>query len=410
MPYITRDDGERFVIPSYRDVMPARNKSALKRDVILLSKNYGEYITMQRKNAAEYEVAFSPDVGYLLGESIWHHFKRPIDFIYCEAIPNTTEVILVVVKAGAVYLDGTFPTDSVAEELVVFLTQQNNFDIYIHGEVPISQMPQVGKFSFDMTSVKSFTVLDQPIFQTLPLLKIYQLRLVDTVLKAHGIGVLPLKQIVVGAVIIGVLWMGYSYLATKSEIIQQIVQTENPYQGYFDILTTPDPSREMIQLLPRLERLYAMPGWTAQSINYVHGSLIALVKSNGAKIEDLSNWAKPNDATVDVKSDGIYITMVFFVVNRPQPDKIYLLSDVISKFIDNLSSIYPGNRLQMGTIVSKGVYKSVIFTITLDNVSPSMLALIGTEFANLPFVMRQMNLALNNGSFSGSITMEAAGN
>ena len=141
MPYITRDDGEHFVIPSYRDVLSAKQKSQLKKDILLLSQSYGEYITLQRKNAAQYEVTFSPDTGYLLGESIWHHFKRPLDMIYCEVIANTAEAILVIVKEGSVYLDGRFPLEGIAEELVVFLTQHNQFEIYIYGDVPIAQTP-----------------------------------------------------------------------------------------------------------------------------------------------------------------------------------------------------------------------------------------------------------------------------
>ena len=70
MPYITREDGERFVIPSYRDVLIAKQKSQLKKEILLLSQSYGAYITLQKKSATQYEVAFSPETGYLLGESI----------------------------------------------------------------------------------------------------------------------------------------------------------------------------------------------------------------------------------------------------------------------------------------------------------------------------------------------------
>ena len=104
MAYLTREDGEHFVIPSYREVLSAKQKSVLKKDILLLSQSYGEYITLQRKSPVQYEVAFSPDTGYLLGETVWQHFKRPADLIYCEAIPGTTEAILVIVKAGSVYL------------------------------------------------------------------------------------------------------------------------------------------------------------------------------------------------------------------------------------------------------------------------------------------------------------------
>jgi hypothetical protein len=147
MSYITREDGERFVIPSYRDVLKAKQKTQLKKEILALSKSHGEYITMQKKGPNQYELAFSSDTGYLLGESIWQHFNRPVDMIYCEAIPNSTDAILVIVKSSAVYLDGSFPLDSIPEELIIFLTQQNNFEIYIYGDVPISQTHEIGKFS-----------------------------------------------------------------------------------------------------------------------------------------------------------------------------------------------------------------------------------------------------------------------
>src|SRR5579862_3627590 len=158
MPYITREDGERFIIPTYRDVLSAKKPSLLKKEILLLAANYGEYITLQKKGNFQYEVAFSPEAGNLLGETVWHFFKRPRDLIYCEEIPNTTDVILVIVKSGSVYLDGSFPADSVPEELIVFQTQQNNFEIYTYGDVPISETAEPGKFAFDTTSVKSFKV------------------------------------------------------------------------------------------------------------------------------------------------------------------------------------------------------------------------------------------------------------
>ena len=125
MPYIAREDGEHFVVPSYREAVVAKGASAVKRDIVSLSNNYGQYIAIQSKGPLRYEVAYSPDTGYLLGESIWYFLNRPFEMIYCEAIPDTTEVILVIVKEGSVYLDGRFPADGVQEELVSFLTQEN---------------------------------------------------------------------------------------------------------------------------------------------------------------------------------------------------------------------------------------------------------------------------------------------
>src|SRR4029078_7907890 len=142
---------------------------------------------------------------------IWHQFNKPQDLIYCEAIPNTAEAILVIVKSGSVYLDGSFPLESIPEELIIFLTQQNNFEIYTYGDVPISKDPEAGKFSFEPSSVKSFTELDKPVFPTLPLLKSYQLQLVDPVLKGQGIGIFPTKQLVTGVILVAAGWLAWSY-------------------------------------------------------------------------------------------------------------------------------------------------------------------------------------------------------
>ena len=49
MAVITREDGERFVVPTYRDILSAKKIGLLKREIQLLSTNYGEYITLQKK-------------------------------------------------------------------------------------------------------------------------------------------------------------------------------------------------------------------------------------------------------------------------------------------------------------------------------------------------------------------------
>lgn len=408
MPYIAREDGEHFVIPSYRDVLSAKRKGFLKKEILLLSQSYGEYITLNRKNATQYEVAFSPDTGHLLGESIWHHFKRPFDMIYCEAIPNTTEAILVIVKDGSVYLDGSFPIDSIQEELIIFLTQKNNFEIYIYGNVPITQTPEEGKFSFDASSVKSFTVLDKSVFQTAPLLKIYQLQLVDSVLKAQGIGVFPIKQLVTLGIVVGLLWMFWSYMTMQKAEVTGAAEA-NPYQLYTSTLTSPSPDQEINRFLDKLGLLFTMPGWIIQKIDYTKGSIIASVTSKGSKIENLIDWSNSNGVKVDITPKGIYVETSFTVPDRSAPGNIYPMKQIIGSFIDKLANVYPGNHLQLGDFAKKGVYTDTIITITVDNITPALLALIGAQFKDLPFVLQKMTLTVNNGSLTGTITIEALG-
>ena len=412
MPYITREDGEHFVIPSYRDVMMARNKSTLKKEILLLSQNYGEYITLQRKNPTQYEVAFSPDTGYLLGESIWQYFKKPTDMIYCEAIPNTTEAILVIVKEGSVYLDGSFPQESIPEELVIFLTQQNAFEIYTYGDVAISQIPEEGKFAFETTSVKSFSILDNPVFQTLPLYKQYQLQLVDPVLKAHGIGVLPIKQVIFLIVLVGLGWMMYSYLIKeKPQVVSQILEPEkNPYADFNKALISPKPEEEISYVVDKLRVLMTMPGWTMNALDYSNKKLSVSVTSGGSDVASLEDWVKNNNATIEIRQDGIYVIMLFSGSNRLMPKNIYPIKDVIATLIDRLGNVYPGNNMQISTFNNKGAYTDVSITVNFMNGSPTMLSLIGSQFKDLPCVLKSMAFTVTNGNITGSIIIQALGN
>lgn len=412
MPYIVREDGEHFVIPSYRDVLSPKNKAQLKKDILTLSESYGEYITLQRKGPNQYEVAFSPDRGYLLGESIWHHFKRPADMIYCEAIPNTTEAILVIVKSGSVYLDGSFPTESIPEELVIFLTQQNHFEIFVYGDVPIAEMPGEGKFSFETDSIKSFTVLPAPVFPTLPLLRSYQLQLVERVLRAHGIGGVPLKPLLALALLGGMVWLIYEFFSQENAPVIIETPVVNPYQGYNDALATPAPDQVMNKFITGMRALFTMPpGWVPVSIKYSNDLLRSSVKSGGTSTHALFNWAKQNNATVDIQADGVFVNLTLANEKRPVPTKIYPLKEVLSQMVDSLATVYPGNHLTLGEFKTLGPYTTVDLTINVEMISLINLALIGDILKGLPFNLKSIELSTSSisGLYSGTIILQGLG-
>ena len=411
MAYLTREDGERFVIPSYREVLSAKQKSVLKRDILTLSQSYGEYITLQQKTPMQYEVAFSPDTGYLLGETVWHQFNRPQDMIYCEAVPGTTEAILVIVKGGSVYLDGSFPAESIPEELIIFLTQQNNFEIFIYGDVPISQTPQEGKFNFEPSSVKSFTVLESPIFATLPLLKIYRLQLVEPVLKAHGIGVLPIKQFIILVAGLFILWMAWSYFVKPAPEAEVVVTapTANPYQPYYEALTTPAPEEEIKQFVSKINLLFTMPGWVPKTIVYEKGIMTAGVISGGSKVEALFQWANRNGLMVNIRKEGFYVAIGLNVKKRPRPSQIYPIKDVIANFTDRLSKQSILECMTLADFSNKTVYTQDDIEIKVENVTPVLFALIGQQLKDLPFALKKITVEVKNGSLSGSIVIQALG-
>ncbi|MDR3490513.1 MAG: hypothetical protein P4M12_00555 [Gammaproteobacteria bacterium] len=419
MPYITREDGVRFIIPSYRDTLIAKKTSLLKREIMLLSSSYGEYITLQKRNATQYEVAFSPDTGYLLGECVWQNFNRPADLIYCEAIPNTVEAILVIVKSGSVYLDGSFPLDAIPEELVVFLSQQNNFNIYVNGDVPISQTPEEGKFSFEANSVASFTVLDEPVFPKLPVVKSFQLQLVDTVLKAQGIGTLPIKQLAIIILVLGLLWVAWDYFTTPAEVTQQVqipfVQAEDNMQMYRSTLASPAPYQQLQMITRKLSLVYDIPGWTPTSVDYVlnsdnAGSIHIAVASSGVKMQTLFLWAKKIDAKVEITGGGIFLNFQVLFYKREAPTGVMPLERVVGNLIDNLDTVMKGNNLQLGKVEDKRSYSEAQLTLTIHSLSPDVFDMVSQQLRGLPLTLSKASFQIEQGNISGTINLKALGN
>lgn len=409
MSYLTREDGERFVIPSYRDVITFKQSSQLKKDILLLSQSYGEYITLQKKSPTQYEVAFSPDTGYLLGESIWHYFKKPMDLIYCEEVPNTSEALLVIVKSGSVYLDGRFPKDSIAEELVVFLTQQNSFEIYLYGDVPISQTAEPGKFSFEASSVKSFAILDKPVFATLPLLKIYQLQLVEPVLVARGIGVFPTRQLITAAIAIGLAWMLWTYITKPPVEVQEVQVAENPYQLYIDSLASPSPSDEIMAVISLISELGSMPGWSIKDLSYSKGSAKISVISNQGRLQDLMAWSSKHKMSMSIQDNGIYLTATVNVPNRSNPAKIYMINEALSVLIDRIAVIYPGNHMTLTPMTKKGNFTDANIAISFNEASPLLLNMIAGQVKNLPLVLNSVRVEVLDTTYNGSINLDVLG-
>ena len=109
MPQILRHDGVPFVVYTYRELVTAKKYSLLKRELEMLGREHGDNARFYVYPDGDLEAIFSKDAGYLLGENIWQHFGNPADLIYCEALADGENALLVIVKQGSVYLDAQLP-------------------------------------------------------------------------------------------------------------------------------------------------------------------------------------------------------------------------------------------------------------------------------------------------------------
>jgi hypothetical protein len=154
-----------------------------------------------------------------------------------------------------------------------------------------------------------------------------------------------------------------------------------------------------------------LPGWHALSYDYANGSIRATVKSMGARTNTLFDWAKNNDAAVDVTPTGFFIdkqTGPF--VNRPEIHTIIQLQSIVANLLDRLSYVLPGNNMRIGAYTNKGKYSETEITITFSQITPTMLRLIGNQFKQLPLILSSAKITTTDGNLSGTIQLKALGN
>lgn len=413
MSYIAREDGEHFVIPSYRDVLTAKSTTAVKKEVMTLSQSYGEYITMQRKGQLQFEIAFSPDVGYLLGETVWYKFNRPVDMIYCEAIPNSTEAILVIVKNGSVYLDGSFPVDNIPEELVIFLTQQNNFEIFIYGDVPIAATSTEGKFSFDDSSVKSFTVLDEPVFNSLPLIAAYHLQPVDVTLKAVGIGGLPIQAVFIGIGGMILAMLTYSYVISpmfEEKKTQEIPMEVNPFAAYVSALNSTAPDEAMKAMLDELLVLQRAPGWYPVKMEYKTDTISATMFTQSGNMQKLYDFSQKNNLAITTKQAGVILSVKPKFAKRNKPKVIYPLKEVIITLIDKLFATNPNYALfNISDTKASGPFANSKITVRVQNLTPDIMVFMARQLEGLPLTIDSFSVNVHDGLLTGQFVIYAYG-
>ncbi len=414
MPSIIREkDGATFTTPDYRELTSTKKASLLKREILMLSTQHGDFSHIRKKNKSQYEVAFSHESGFLLGESVWQHFNRPYNMVYCELLPNAAEVILVVVTNGSIFIDTKIPQLSVPEELAVFLGEDHEFEIYIHGDVPISKEPAEGKFSFSRQTTKSFTVLEESFFDNLKQDPELELLPAAQALKKQRIGTLPVKNIVVVSIIAVIFWTGWAKLTNTNSVLPKIIiSVVDPYTLFLNTLSTPAPDKSIRQLVDYIERVSEAPGWSMKTISFnKRNGFKSYLLSSGNNISNLKKWAYQQHISVDIDNKGVSANIPNTVKNRAKPNKIFKLQNVLGNIVDRTNSILPGNAILLQPIVSYSQYKEISFSITIEDVTPTLLLLLAEQFTQMPVAFDGAELTVNDSGFiSGTLTLTALGN
>jgi len=412
MPILKRDDGVQFAIHTYRELLSAKRPTLFKSEVRMLAKNHGEYVQLFKQNQHQYEAVFSREPGFLLGETVWQHFNKPEDLVYCEALPEGQQAIVVVVRSASVYLDTKIPFASIMDEFAPLLTGTHQYAIYVYGDVPVSGTEATGKFVFDKNFVKSFTPLTEPILQKLPIDPAFQLQPLELALRSLRLRRTSPMTVTLLVIVLLAL-VGWWYLQQREEVVAPQVAKPapklTPFLAYYQALTTPAPEKQLAEMIVLVSQLYGMPGWSAKNVTFNGSNYQIKVQSQGGTIRGLQQWANSKKLQFRLTQQGPELSVASQLSNRPKPTTIAESQATITFIMDRMDQLLAAKSVSLGRTSTLGRTKDTRLTIRFSNISPAVLNLVGRELSGLPVKLNSVKLSIAQGLLSGTIELNVLG-
>jgi hypothetical protein len=414
MPTIRRDDGAQFVIQSYREILNAKKKSALKREMRLLAKHHGEHVAVFKQANNQLEAALAREPGFLLGEAIWFHFGKPDDLIYCEATADKQHALIVIVKSGSVYLDAKIALTDLYNELLTVATGDHHYNIYVYGDIPLVEKQEIkkeGVFNFEEANIAKFQRLEKSIFLALPLDTEYQLRPLELALTSTDFNqpiFLPL--VTISIILFAVIFLGHLY--NSATTIKELTTNAaiSPYVTYNNALTTPTPRDQIKEMISLLSSMFSLPAWEVTSINLENNQYEIKLKASGGDASQLEAWTKLHHLRSQINGDIATLQIATNTINRLPPKYIYNIDQTLAKLLKNIGIIIAKEDISIAQINTDGTVKSVILTLKFHDLSPTLLDLISKIFIDYPLQLNKITIDMQNHLLSGSINLTLWGN
>lgn len=410
MATITRRDGQQFVVQAYRERLEGIKHSRMVKEIRALADEHGQFVRVFAKES-HFDIAFATEPGYLLGETVRQYFGFARELIYCEYLPESRQVILVVVRGGNVYIDTKVSLTQFAAELVPALTGEQRYAIHLYGEVPMSPEQETDKVYVPEQFIASFEQHDDSLFGRLPIVAKFQLLPLPYALKsAFDQGQKPWLAIaVVAAFFVFLLW--WVLIPNKSTRVMQQAQQQpqHPYAAYDHALETPDPSRQINYLVHVINSVYHSPGWQAVQIHYQSQGVQVIMKTDGGDMRTLQQFADQHHYQLQFTDQGAVLSLAAYTSPRPEPKAIYQLTPMVERLSDTIDALLGDHAIVLGARGSHGHAESMAVTIMLQRVSPAVLSMLAFNLQDLPVTLNEVNLTMDQQLLSGSINLDIWG-
>lgn len=412
MAVIERQDGIKFIAQVYRERIGVMNKRLLAEEIRTLCDQHGQYLSIMRKMKGELEIAISPLQGYLLGELVWDYFSRLDNLIFCEAVAESAHCILVVIRAGAVYLDTRLLSSQVYDELLPIFSDQVAYDVYTYGDVAIRDTDTFGDATFKLPKkmVAKFNHLKVSVFDKLLPSPEFELQPLPVMLRSKYVRSRTTSVTVLAVLIVFV--MGWWYFSTMSSTTRSLpVQRASlPSVQQYDLaLSSPAPTALINELTKKIEQLYLIPGWNAAHITFNGGKYRVDMHSQGGDLWYLTDWAKQHYYELRMTSDGAELTLESHLKKRDLHKHYPDMQSAVDTFVERMRQVLTATAVHVGASQQYGLMQETRFTLDLNKLSPDLLDLIGQELEDLPLSLSSIDLRLQDGLIDGKIQLSVWG-
>lgn len=412
MSTLVRSDGTQFVMQAYRELLSATKKSQIVQEVRLLAEQQGQYVRLFKKAQNQYEAIFSTDPGCLLGESIWHYFGELENLIYCEALPDSAQILVVVVRSGSVYIDAQLLGSSLQSELLPLMTGDLKYRIITAGNVPLRKAESFGTFRFPKNLIESFETLDELLFHRLPSLKSLQLQPLPLALKSEHLNLglsTPVIILITIAFFLGGWWL-FTPKQVNVPLHQSILRKfSNPYMAFYRALAKPAADKQLVEIGDAVNTLYTLPGWTATKLHFSGKDYRIQVIPDGGDMSLVIRWAKEHHYKFHLSSQGVELTYRSQIPSRSKPKTVYSNEQVVTQLVDQLDKLLHHQSVSLGASQRRGNVQETQLTVRLESVSPELLDLVSRELTNLPLELMSVDINLHSGLMSGTIQLSVWG-
>ena len=418
MSILVREDGVCFVLNAYRERFAFAKRSLLIHRIRLLAEQHGEYIQIAAiPGENSLEITFSQQPGYLLGDIIWHHFGKPYNLIYCQRlIKDSTQVLLIIIRDGSIFLDTQIPQELITNELIPLLTCSNPFHIITENDLPISQEPRAGYFHLPPNLVTNFEILSNSVIPYLPLIPEYEVIPLSQALTSKILGEKRSWTYALPLIALTLLLLAWWFYPTKPEVITPaipiVTESKNPYDEFYQALNSVNPRQLLTELIIIINNFSVLPGWSITSIiyDYTQNQFQIQLSRNGGDARWIENWSKKNNLQINFTNSGAQLLVTPKSINRSRPDKIYPIDQLISFLDDHLNQLVTDDGFTVSDSENHGEAQEVKINLNINGLSASLLGLLGQTLENLPIRIDKIELNQGNENLlTGTIQLSVWG-